>query len=120
MEMRPWSYENQLVLIREFEGELVPKEISFRWSSFWIQIYNLPLKSMTSGLSYVIIGKIGEVLEIDVPKKGVQWGKYLRVKVNIDTTRKLVRGKKVCIEGNSGRWVFFKYAVCLTMVKKNA
>ena len=25
MEMRPWSYEKQLVLIREFEGELVPK-----------------------------------------------------------------------------------------------
>ena len=70
MEMRPWSYENQLVLIREFEGELVLKEISFRWSSFWIQIYNLSLKSMTNGLSYVIRGKIGEVLEIDVPKRG--------------------------------------------------
>ena len=25
MEMRPWSYEKQLVLMREFEGELVPK-----------------------------------------------------------------------------------------------
>ena len=25
---------------------------------------------MTSGLSYVIRGKIGEVLEIDVPKRG--------------------------------------------------
>ena len=75
---------------------------------------------MTSGTGYAIEGKIGEVLEVDVPKKGVQWGKYLRVKVNIDTTRKLVRGKKVCIEGNSGRCVFFKYAVCLTMVKKNA
>ena len=50
--------------------------------------------------------------------RGVQWGKYLRVKVNIDTTRKLIRRKKVCIEGNSGRWVFFKYAVCLTMAQK--
>ena len=25
MEMRAWSYEKQLVLMREFEGELVPK-----------------------------------------------------------------------------------------------
>ena len=109
MEMRPWSYEKQLVLMREFEGELVPKEITLRWSPFWIQIYNLPLKSMTSGTGYAIGGKIGEVLEVDVPEKGVQWGKFLRVRVNIDTTRKLVRGKKVCIEGNNGRWVFFKY-----------
>ena len=109
MEMRAWSYEKQLVLMREFEGKLVPKEISLRWSLFWIQIYNLPLKSMTSGTDYVIGGKIREVLEVDVPEKGVQWGKYLRVKVNIDTTRKIMRGKKVCIKGNSERWVFFQY-----------
>ena len=43
MEMRPWSYEKQLVLMREFEGELIPKEISLRRLPFWIQIYNLPL-----------------------------------------------------------------------------
>ena len=34
MEMRAWSYEKQLVLMREFEGELVPKEISLKWSLF--------------------------------------------------------------------------------------
>nr|XP_023884702.1 uncharacterized protein LOC111996887 [Quercus suber] len=95
MEMRPWSYEKQLVLMRDFEGELVPKEISLRWTPFWIQIYNLPLKCMTSGTGYAIGGKIGEVLEVDTPEKGVQWGKYLRVRVNFDTTRKLVRGKKL-------------------------
>ena len=71
MEMQPWSYEKQLVLMREFERELVPKEISLRWSPFWIQIYNLPLKSMTSETGYVIGGKIREVLEVDVPEKGV-------------------------------------------------
>ena len=43
MEMQPWSYEKQLVLMREFEGELIPKEISLRWLPFWIQIYYLPL-----------------------------------------------------------------------------
>lgn len=34
MEMRPWSYEKQLVLMMGFEGELVPKEIRLRWSPF--------------------------------------------------------------------------------------
>ena len=47
MEMRPWSYEMQLILLQDFEGELVPKDITMKWSPFWIQIYNLPLKSMT-------------------------------------------------------------------------
>ena len=107
--MRPWSYEKQLVLMKEFEGELIPKEISLKWSLFWIQIYNLPLKCMTSESNFKIGAKIGEVIEVDVHEKGVQCGKYLRVWVNIDTLKKLVRGKKVCIEDGNGRWVYFKY-----------
>ena len=27
MEMCPWSYEKQLILLQDFEGELVPKEL---------------------------------------------------------------------------------------------
>ena len=45
LDICPWSYEKQLVLMQEFKGELAPKEIILKWSPFWIQIFNLPLKS---------------------------------------------------------------------------
>ena len=109
LEMCPWSYEKQLVLLQEFEGERVPKEIIMKWIPFWVQIYNLPLMSMTRESGLEIGGKIGRVLDVDVPEKGVQWGKYLQVRVSIDVTKKLVRGKKVTIEGGEAKWVFFKY-----------
>ena len=32
MEMCPWSYEKQLILLQDFEGELVPKEIVLKWT----------------------------------------------------------------------------------------
>lgn len=38
-------------------------------------------------------------MEVDVADSGVQWGKYLRVRVKIDCSKKLVRGKKITIEG---------------------
>lgn len=95
--------------MQEFEGELVPKEISLKWSPLWIQIYNLPLKCKTSGLGHEIGLKIREVIEVDVLENGVQWGMYLRMRVSIDTTKKLVWGNKVSIVGGEGRWVFFKY-----------
>ena len=47
LEMCPWSYEKQLVLLQEFEGERVPKEIIIKWTPFWVKIYNFPLMSMT-------------------------------------------------------------------------
>ena len=36
MEMCPWTYEKYLILLREFEGEQVPKDISLWQSPFWV------------------------------------------------------------------------------------
>ena len=109
MEMRPWSYEKQLIILQEFEGEQTPKEVVLKWSPFWIQIHNLPLKSRTKETGYSIGATIGEVVKVDVAENGVQWGKCLRVRVMVDVTRRLIRGKRVTIEGVEGRWVQFKY-----------
>ena len=36
LDMCPWSYEKQLVIIQEFEGELTPKELDLKWVPFWV------------------------------------------------------------------------------------
>ena len=109
MDMRPWHYEKQLVLLQEFEGEQDPKDIVLKWSPFWVQIYNLPLKSRTRETGKTIGASLGKVVDVDVADNGVQWGKYLRVRVEVDVTRKLIRGRKINIVGEEARWVHFKY-----------
>ena len=109
LDMCPWSYEKQLILIQEFDGKLTPKEVDIRWAPFWIQIYNLPLNCRTKEIGLAIGARMGEVLEIDVQESGVHWGTCLRVRVRIDVTKKLVRGKKITVEGGDSRWVNFKY-----------
>nr|POE79271.1 hypothetical protein CFP56_15213 [Quercus suber] len=34
LDMSPWSFEKQLVIIQEVEGELTPKEMELKWSPF--------------------------------------------------------------------------------------
>ena len=109
MDMSPWTYEKQLILMKEFVGEQVPKEISLWQSPFWVQIHNLPLNSRTRETGWAIGSKLGEVMEVDVAESRVQWGKYLRVRVKMDVMKKLVRGKKIAIEGGEQRWIAFKY-----------
>ena len=109
LDMCPWSYEKQLVLLQEFDGELSPKEIELKWAPFWIQILNLPLKCRTKDIGWAISSKLGEVFEVNVSESGVQWARCLRVRVRIDVTKRMVRGKKITIEGGEGRWVQFKY-----------
>ena len=109
VDMRPWHYEKQLVLFQEFEGEKNPKDIILKWSPFWVQIYNLPLKSRTRETGKAIGASLGKVIEVDVADTGVQWGTCLRVWVDIDVTRKLIRGRKINFEEGGARWVHFKY-----------
>lgn len=72
LDMSPWSYEEQLVLLQEFEGKLTPKEIDLRWSSFWFQIYNLQLKCRMKEMVWAIGSKLGSVMEVDVSNSRVQ------------------------------------------------
>ena len=109
MDMSPWHYEKQLVLLQCFEGDKDPKDILFQWSPFWVQMYNLPLKHRTKETGLAIGTSLGEVVEVDVADSGVQWGKCLRVRVKIDVTRRLIRGRKLKIEDGEDRWVLFKY-----------
>ena len=104
LDMCPWSYEKQLVLLQEFDGKLTPKEIEIRWAPFWIQIFNLLLNCGMKEIGRAIGAKLGEVMEIDV-----HWGMCMRVKVLLDVTKRLVRGKKITVEGGECRWVNFKY-----------
>ena len=98
-----------MVLLQEFNGKLTPKEVEIRWAPFWVQIFNLPLNCRTKEIGLAIDAKLGEVLEIDVQESGVHWGTCLRVKVHLDVTKRLLRGKKITMEGGESRWVNFKY-----------
>ena len=63
----------------------------------------------TKEIGWAIGSTLGKVLEVEVFDSGVQWARCLRVRVRIDVTKRLVRGKKINIEGGEGRWVQFKY-----------
>ena len=109
LEMCLWSFEKPLIVLKEFEGELVPRNIVMKHCPFWVQIFNLPLKSRTKETRWVIGSTLGEVLDVDISDSGVHWGRCLRVLVSVDITKKLIRGKKINIERGENRWVIFKY-----------
>lgn len=66
-------------------------------------MHNLPLKSRTREVGHLIGSTIGEVLDVDGAETDEPWDRCLRVRVKVDVTKKLVRGKKVTLkEGKEG------------------
>nr|POF13369.1 hypothetical protein CFP56_45570 [Quercus suber] len=68
------------------------------------------LDSSSTRAAKEVGSSLGLVLDVDVPESRVQWSKCLRVRVRIDVTKRLVRGKKITIEGGESIWVLRKEA----------
>ena len=106
----PWTFNKKLIQMVRFAGDLQPTAVKFSRSAFWIRVFNLPIKSMIREVGEDIGRGIGQHMEVDVPENGLGWGKYLRIRVEIDVTEPLLRGKM--LQGgveDDPFWVDFKY-----------
>ncbi|XP_030942068.1 uncharacterized protein LOC115967129 [Quercus lobata] len=109
LDRSPWSFDRKLILLKRFNGDISPSSVSFQYSPFWIRVFNIPIKSMNTTVGNRIAKEIGVPLVIDAPKSGLAWGPFLRILVDVDITKPLIRGKMIHIEEMEDVWVYFKY-----------
>ena len=66
-------------------------EYVFDKATFWIQVFDLPLKMRHQDIAEKIGGKLGVFKQLDEGLARVGWGKYLRIRVEMDITEPLRR-----------------------------
>jgi hypothetical protein len=91
--------------VMPFDGFTPPSQLVFEKAAFWVRMYNLPLACMGSDIGEQIGATVGEVDQNDGE---AEWGEYLRVRIIIDLTKPLDRGRKINIR-NKSTWVKLKY-----------
>ena len=47
MNSEPWSFDKHLVVVQEYERNTPIKDVSFNKASFWVQVYDIPIRYMT-------------------------------------------------------------------------
>ena len=109
LDRSPWSFDKRLVMMKQFTNDVSPENVTFQRSPFWIRVFNIPIKSMNATVGNYIANEIGIPLLVDAPKSGLAWGPFLRIRVDVDITKPLMRGKMIQIEGMEKGWVQFKY-----------
>jgi hypothetical protein len=105
---RPWSFDRQILVLNEFDGQCPPSQMEFTKSPIWIQVHDMPLLCMTKGIGAKIGASLGLLEDVDVAGEGVGWGRCLRIRVSIDLFHPLERGRALVVGGKSN-WVSFKY-----------
>ena len=109
LDRSPWSFDKKLVLLKCFTSDVGSENVTFQRSLFWIWVFNIPIKSMNATVGNYISNEIGVPLLVDAPKSGLAWGPFLHIRVDVDITKPLMRGKMIQVEGMEKGWVYFKY-----------
>ena len=98
LDKSPSSFDKKLILMKRFLDDSSPANVTFSHSPFWICIFSIPIKSMNKAIETKIGNEMGELIMVDAPKSGLAWSPFLRVRVNIDITKPLMRGKTIQID----------------------
>jgi hypothetical protein len=105
---RPWSFDRQIIILNELDGNVPPSQMQFTHSPFWVQVHDLPLVCMNISVGTKIGESLGSLVDVDVAGDGMGWGHCLRIRVVIDLRNPLERGRAIHLNGKS-HWVTFKY-----------
>ena len=86
-----WTYDKHLVVFEKVVENVPISALSFQYTSFWIQIHDLPIHCLNSETHEAIGSSLGTpLLMTDLEGEGGK-GNYLRVRVKIDITKPLNR-----------------------------
>lgn len=107
--LSPWSFDKYLLILHKLGVSEAVKKVKFNKGSFKVQIHGLPTMSQTKDAEIRIGGTLGTVEKVDVDEKGFCLGGFLRIRVSMDISSPLCRGRMVRLSGPSLTWVDFKY-----------
>ncbi|KAL4602987.1 hypothetical protein ACB092_10G093500 [Castanea dentata] len=85
--LSPRSFDKYLVVLHKLGAGDTVNKLKFNRSSFWVQIHRLPTMNQTR--------EVG--------------GSYLRLRVSLDITQLLCRGRRVRIRESVAMWADFKH-----------
>lgn len=108
LEKRPWLFDNKLLVLQPWQKDIEKKDEALQSAQMWVQVWNIPVHWISAETAWKIMKGFGKCNNVIVPKNGSKEGRYVKMFVEVELTKPLIRGTKICFEGET-RWVNFKY-----------
>ena len=108
LEGEPWSFDKHLVMIKQYDYSIPVQDLVFEHVTLWVQVHDIP----TNYLSRKIAEKLCEAarkVSTEPTLAEVDRGNVMRIRVTVDTTLPLCRGRVFTLEDGSKGWASFKY-----------
>jgi hypothetical protein len=105
----PWSYDKYLIAFQRVGVGIAVEDLQFNRVDFWVQIQNLPILCMKKSVAETLGRSIGEVIRAQVHDEDSRSGRGMRVRVRVDITKPLNRGRRIGMSNGGEGWVSFQY-----------
>ena len=95
--VEPWSFNKRLMVLQQYNKEMDVGDMEFSKVTFWVQVHDLPIRFRTKKIAEQLCEAIGEV-NTGVDEAEAEGDNYMRVRVNIDISQPLSRGRVVSLD----------------------
>uniref|UniRef100_A0A7N2M9X1 Zinc knuckle CX2CX4HX4C domain-containing protein n=1 Tax=Quercus lobata TaxID=97700 RepID=A0A7N2M9X1_QUELO len=94
--------------MQKYDGTTPTQDLSFTTAKFWVQLHNLPHSLLTTEAALSLGKTLGTIAK---PKDDAEMrrGNFMCVRVAVDITKPLCRGRKVSWDQTEKEWVSFLY-----------
>ncbi|XP_075651925.1 uncharacterized protein At4g02000-like [Castanea sativa] len=105
----PWTFDRHLVVPKRMKISDAIEELNFNQTSFWVQVHDLPVRRSSLEVAMEIVSVMGKV-DVRMSREGGSSNfNFFRIKVNVDITKPLCRGRRIALASGKEGWVSFKY-----------
>ena len=104
----PWRFDKHLMVLRRYDGVSEVQQMDFNLTPFWVQVHGIPMKFMNQTVAEGLCETVG-VVQNQSNTKTVESGGFMRVKVLVDISQPLCRGKVLTLDDDKELRVFFRY-----------
>ena len=105
----PWSFDNQLLLLRQWQKGMTVENIKLEHASLWIQIWGAPFDMVSPQVAKEVGSRLGIVEEVEWKRRRDDPNFFMHVKVALPIGKPLWRGSFIAESDGIRTWVSFKY-----------
>lgn len=106
-EGEPWSFDKHLEMIQRYDNSIPIRYLVFNQVSIWVQVHDIPIRYLNCEVVEdlcEVVGVVNDSIITDVDKRCI-----MRIRVRVDVSLPLYKGRIFLLENFSRGWVSLKY-----------